>query len=212
VVEDRVVIVRGAGIWSGSSAATLRLLVRESDVAPGKQPGARFRGSNDDEDYFPAFGNPSINSAGQIAFSATTIDGQGNRGSGIWMSDSNGLLQAVIQVGQPFEVSAGDVRIVSSFHFNDGRSSEEGMFSASNDRGQLAFAATFEDGSEGVFIAANVPEPAGAVCGTLLLIATARRRRWMGSSRRLPSAQPPGGTPSPWRGHLRARPCVPISF
>jgi hypothetical protein len=165
------------GIWSGSSAESLRLLVRESDVAPGKQPGARFRGFNDDEDYFPAFGNPSINNAGQIAFSATTRDAQGNRGSGIWMTDSNGILQAVIQVGQPFQVAAGDVRLVSSFHFNDGRSSEEGMFSAFNDRGELVFAATFADGSEGVFIAADVPEPAGGLCGALLVIAAARRRR-----------------------------------
>jgi hypothetical protein len=123
-----------------------------------------------------------MNGLGQVAF--TGVAG----GSGIWATDKNGVLQLIVAAGSLIDVDNGlgvDLRTVSSVSmvanesFNGGIGNEDGVASAFNDRGQLAFSATFTDGSRGVFVSdvVAVPEPAA---GCLLCLGIA----WLISQRK----------------------------
>ena len=65
-----------------------------------------------------------------------------------------------------------DVRNIRHLRFYDGRSSQDGSLTGFNDRGEVAFAAEFLDGTQGVFVstAATIPEPSTALL--ILLAAT----------------------------------------
>jgi hypothetical protein len=78
------------GIWVGN-ATGLQLVVRSGDPAPGTDPGVNFF----------TLGDPALNNAGQLAFSASLIGGglPFNTG-GIW-SGLPGSLGLVARVGLP---------------------------------------------------------------------------------------------------------------
>ena len=103
--------------------------------------------------------NPSCSGAG----------GGSGSGVGIWATDSHGDVQLITRTGDLLEVVPGDFRTVAGLQFNAGDYSignSEGRPSAFNNLGQLAFAATFTDGTSGIFVSNRVaiPEP-----GSLLL-------------------------------------------
>jgi hypothetical protein len=139
-----------SGIWSERSGA-LSLVVREGTQAPGLLEGITFK----------SFGNPALNDAGQIVFSATVagigVDETNNEG--IWGTDRAGFLQLIAHKGQSLEVSPGEFRTIDEVYFDPGGFS--GNSDGFNNLGQLAFWAGFTDDSSGIFVsnAVAIPEP-----------------------------------------------------
>jgi hypothetical protein len=131
------------GIWLGKPDA-LALMARRGDPAPGTSNGVRFG----DLDY------PTLNSAGQIAFRAA-LNGSGIGSSndrGIWATDLTGILQLIARVGDQLEVTPGDFRMLRDINFSSASGNSDGRPSGFNNIGQLAFWASFTDGSQGVFV------------------------------------------------------------
>jgi hypothetical protein len=70
------------------------------------------------------------------------------------------VLQLNIREGELFEVAPGDFRVVSGLSFAFGTGNSDGRPSGFNNVGQLAFWASFTDGSQGVLVSdavAHVP-------------------------------------------------------
>jgi hypothetical protein len=149
------------GIWSEGLGEGLQLTARAGDEAPGTN------------DQFSGFGfQPILNSQGQIAFSASLVS-QGSFDRGIWAQDITGELQLIVAPSSVIDVDDGpgtDLRTVSSVSFrgnldNEANSgNQDGRPSPFNDYGQVAFTATFTDGSWGVFVSnavASLPQLPG---------------------------------------------------
>lgn len=128
-----------------------------------------------------SFGGPVLNGAGQTAFTATLtgadVDNTNDRG--LWATDLDGLVTLVIREGDLFDVDDDpineDYRTVASIINYVGIGNEGGRASSFNDAGQLAFSATFTDGSSGVFVA-TIPEPTSLALLSLTGLAMRRRR------------------------------------
>ncbi|MEM9914329.1 MAG: choice-of-anchor tandem repeat NxxGxxAF-containing protein [Planctomycetota bacterium] len=151
------------GIWSeaAGSIGNPELVVRTGQAAPGTTTGVNF--SNLSE--------PVINNVGQTTFigylMGAGVDGTNDRG--IWATNLNGELNLVIRTGELFDVdddpSNEDMRTVSSVFMYTGVNRESGMVSPFNDAGQLAFRATFTDGSSGLFVANTIATLLGDYSG-----------------------------------------------
>jgi hypothetical protein len=165
VAGENVGAANEVGLWSsGMSLDGLpRLIARQGDAAPDCEPGF----------VFGAMLDPSLNSAGQTAFMAAgyqLVEGMiADSAFGIWGQDRNGDLRLVARVGQIVEVGPGDYREIASIVFASKTGGEDGRARGLNDLGQVAFRATFVDGSSGVFVSdvLTVPE---ARAGTLLFL------------------------------------------
>ena len=149
------------GIWSDGDGG-LRLVARDGDEAPGTGSGVVFRTLG--------FVLPTMNADGQTAFYAY-LDGEGvdsTNDFGIWAEGSLGL-ELVARTGDLFEVTPGDLRVISGLNFVTDTGNDDGRRSGFNDRGQLAFFASFTDGSSGIFVADTrvVPEPASAALAVM---------------------------------------------
>jgi hypothetical protein len=155
IAGDGVTPTNEVGLWSSgmSSDGSLNLVARQGDVAPGGNGT-----------IFGAFLEPTMNSVGQTAFVATGY-AAGERELtpkvGIWGEDRRGFLRLVVEAGQFIEVADGDWRQVAGLAFAAETGGEDGKPRGFNDSGQLAFHATFNDGTSGVFVsnALAVPEP-----------------------------------------------------
>lgn len=147
LTNDRAIYSDAVG-----TPGSLGLVARTGDPAPGTTLGVNYS----------FLFTPSLNDVGQLAFFADLI-GTGvdsTNDTGIWATDTNGVLSLIVREGDSLNVNndplINDLRIVSSL---------SAVSTAFNDRGQLAFSATFTDGSSGVFIANTagratfVPEP-----------------------------------------------------
>jgi hypothetical protein len=165
-----------SGIWSEGSGV-LDLVAREGMHAPGTPSGL----------LLTSLSPPSFNAAGQSAFTATLIgDGvDATNDRGIWATSLNGRLKLIAREGKPLEVAPSDFRTISSLFFYFDTGNEDGRPSSFNDSGQLAFYATFTDGSEGVFVsnAVLVPEPTAVALAVFALIGVlGMMRRRVGGS------------------------------
>jgi hypothetical protein len=131
------------GIWLGEPS-DLMLVARRGEQAPDTPSGVNFAHLH----------YPSLNSAGQIAFRADlTGDGvDSTNGRGIWATDHEGALQLIARTGEQLEVAADDLRTLSNLDFIPVSGNSDNRRSAFNNLGQLAFWASFTDGSEGVFV------------------------------------------------------------
>jgi len=150
-----------SGIWSEGGNSGLALVARAGNAAPGTSSGVNFL----------ALASPVLNGAGQTAFfgflTGTGVDGSND--FGFWAEDPLGALTLIAREGDQLDVDDGpgiDLRTISSLvGFQPGNESgnEDGRRSNFNDLGQLAFVATFTDGSSGVFVsdlaAQAIPEP-----------------------------------------------------
>lgn len=119
---------------------------------------------------FARFDDLVLNKRGQVAFRAslvlpgeTTAEDLSNYDS-LWATDLAGQLHLIGRVGG--ELSAeylglGFSKTLASLSFTGGSGNEDGLPSGFNERGQVAFYATFTDGSSGVFVSnvVAVPEP-----------------------------------------------------
>ena len=134
------------GIWTEQAGSGLELLAREGDPAPGMPSGMVF-----DNLLYDPIGNEN----GQVAFYAllrpNIVEDSSPIGSGIWAQDRNGDLRLIVSAGDPLEVATGDTRIVDRLALD---------FDLNN-LGQLLFRATFEDGTQGIFVSniATISEP-----------------------------------------------------
>jgi len=142
-----------SGIWSEGGGAGLDLVALEGNVAP-ETDGANF-GDFDSS-------TPVLNSEGQMAFfgrlTGTGIDGDNDRG--IWAEDPLGILKLIARTGDMLDVEDGpgtDSRTISSLSFTGKTGNGDGRPSGFNDLGQLAFLATFTDGTSGVFVSNLAP-------------------------------------------------------
>jgi hypothetical protein len=172
------------GLWAGAPDS-LALVARRGEHAPGTEDGVVFR----------IFGDASgrrtliLNAAGQTAFFGH-LSGSGISGSndlGIWATDRSGVLQLIARNGDLLEVAPGDFRTVNSLRFlvrgdvSYATGNSDGRPSAFNNRGQLAFAAIFTDGSSGIFVsnAVAIPEPATYVLAIVSYFAITLHRRFV---------------------------------
>jgi hypothetical protein len=172
------------GLWSGAPGS-LALVARTGDHAPGTEDGVVFA------NFSNLFANSNrtliLNAAGQTAFVAR-LTGSGisaNDLGGIWATDRSGALQLIARTGDLLEVAPGDFRTVNLLAFladpnTISTGNSDGRPSAFNNLGQIAFAATFTDGSSGIFVSNRVavPEPAtfsAILVGTPCLIFHRRR-------------------------------------
>ncbi|MEM7625551.1 MAG: choice-of-anchor tandem repeat NxxGxxAF-containing protein [Planctomycetota bacterium] len=149
------------GIWSEAAGAigAPGLVARKDDPALGTAPGVNYLGF---------FTDPVLNGAGQIAFRAF-LTGPGvddTNDFGLWAADptSGGeSLALIIREGDLFDVSDDptnpDLRTVATFNVFTNTGNGDGRPSPLNDAGQIAFQASFTDGSRGVFVA-TIPDPA----------------------------------------------------
>jgi hypothetical protein len=176
------------GIWV-EREGNLELLARAGQPAPDVPAGAVF-------DFFY---EPTMNSAGEIAFYAPLRVGEGGvteeNNAALWAQDINGILRLIVREGDEFDVDNGpgvDVRVFSDFSIHSsgiflggGSGNQDGRPSYFNDRGQLAFWASFTDGGSGVFISdvVAVPEPSARVflvVASLCVTAIRRPATWGG--------------------------------
>lgn len=138
----------GQGIWS-DAGGSLSLIALEGDVAPGTNGMVFSEDFSTFDDFI--FSTPSLNAAGQVAFLGvhSGVSQNGNH-RGIWATDHDGTLQLIATTGGQLTVGPGDLRTVEWLGL--------GSF---NDLGQVAYAASFSDGSSGVFVSnlVAVPEP-----------------------------------------------------
>lgn len=98
--------------------------------------------------------------------------------NGIWAQDLSGELKLIARTGDQLDVDDGpgtDFRTISDLSFIGGVGAEDYVErSGFNDQGQLAFSATFTDGSSGVFVSnlVAVPEPGSLLLASLACIGT----------------------------------------
>ena len=168
------------GIWLGDHATGLHLIVRCGNQAPGTAAGVNF----------DALTEPVLNGTGQVAFLASLV-GSGvddTNNDGIWATDATGSLRLIVRTGDMVEVGTNDFRMIDDLSMVLRHGSSDGRPSAFNDLGQLAFRASFTDGSEGILVSdlGAVPEPHSSALlavGAPLFLSWASRRRSPRSSR-----------------------------
>ena len=161
------------GIWGGDEAS-LDLLVRKGDAAPGMGSGVFF------DDLTPQV---IPNGAGQVVFSAnvtgTGIDESNNLS--VWLSDPSGSLTPILREGDPFDVNSDplidDYRTIRSIIYHVISHAGDHQNGAFNDVGEFVFRLTFTDDSEGIFVA-TIPEP--GTLGVLVVGAGVMVRRRCG--------------------------------
>lgn len=142
----------------------------------------------------------TVNARGQVAF-MTHITGDidnndeydnlsvSDSGNTLYATDLDGTLHIVARTGQLFDVSSNpnfpDLReiltlsVVDILGVDSAISLESGRGTFFNDAGQLAFTATFTDGTSGVFVASTfmIPEPGSLALLSLGGVALLGRRR-----------------------------------
>jgi hypothetical protein len=154
-------VLMGPGIHENNDVALFLMdaqgntsqIAREGFQAPGTPAGTVFTpGAN------PIYNAPVLNNGGQIAYMAALAGPEVNSTNdfGIWATDRAGATQLIVRKGDLLEVVPGDSRTVSELSFVGGNSNSNGWPSAFNNVGQIAFWASFTDGSQGVFVSNEV--------------------------------------------------------
>jgi hypothetical protein len=133
--------VTHSGVWSGQPD-DLRLVALQGSPAPGVN--ANFGGFSRN--------TPAINRFGQVAFPAQLIYEGGPASTSLWATDLEGNLTLIARAGGTIEVAPGDARIISSLNMVTNHGDDDGRPRSMNDLGQIAFHASFTDGSSGVFL------------------------------------------------------------
>jgi hypothetical protein len=139
-------------LFLSDSLGNLTLVFRFGQQAPGTPAGTLFAGN-------PALGYARVlNSVGQVATTGP-LAGPGvdsTNDHGIWAYDRSGVQQLIVREGDELEVAPGDFRTISELSFVGDNGNSNGWPSGFNNFGQLAFWASFTDGSEGVFVSNKV--------------------------------------------------------
>ena len=146
------------GVWIKQDGV-LKPIALEGNAAPGAGAGVNFNG----------FSNLTINANGQIAFLGTLIgaDVTTANDGGIWATTVSGELRLIAREGSP--LAPGQVGSVSGLYFAGGSNNEDGQRSGFNDRGELAFLATYVDGSSRIAVSDAVVASAADFNGDALV-------------------------------------------
>jgi hypothetical protein len=175
-----IVTANDGGIWSEGGGEGLKLVAREGLQAPGTPSGVTFSLIS------TLLSSPALNGRGQVAFIAQ-LSGPGITNAndlGLWAQDVRGQLRLIVREGDMLDVSDDplnpDLRTVLGFNFENRSGNEDGIGSGFNEFGQIAFLASFTNGSQGLFVSdmVVVPEPVvGALVVMLCAAFSARRQR-----------------------------------
>jgi hypothetical protein len=131
-----------SGIWAGQPD-DLQPIVLQGQTAPNANAtfGSFFRNT------------PAINRFGQVAFPSGLTDSQsGASSTSLWATDLAGELTMIARTGDTLEVAPGDARTISSLVMLTNHGDDDGRPRGLNDLGQIAFRASFTDGSSGIFL------------------------------------------------------------
>ncbi len=128
------------GLWHENSSGTLEPVALEGQSAPGTT------------DNFLGILQYAINASGQVAFAAQLDDFT----DGIFALDKGGTLQKIVAGGDVIQVAPGDVREVEFVSFSGLNGfipqGGNGLSDGLSDTGDVAFYASFIDGSDGIFV------------------------------------------------------------
>jgi hypothetical protein len=171
------------GLWMADAGGNLKELAREGWEAPGTD-GAIFAALNT---------LPSINGRGDVLFNGELKVGTAGVTSenkqGVWLySAERDELTLLARTGMTWDVNddpvVEDLRTIDYLSSPTGSGGQDGRRHGLSDRGEVLLGMVFTDGSQGIFVARLIPEPASAmvqlqaILGTMLARAasTARRR------------------------------------
>lgn len=170
------VVYEAAMIGGDAIPNQTRMLLRN---APAQSPLIIARtltpapGASNQLVFSPYFGDFAVNGRGQVALSSGLVDAVTGEltARGIWVEDNHKSLQPVIITGDLIDVDSGpgvDLRQVVDVRDIGTGGNQVGLSSRFNDLGQVAFVASFADGSQALLVSAStVPEPSGSVLGLL---------------------------------------------
>ena len=139
-------------VYLSDAAGNEELILRGGDQAPDAPPGVVFYATPE------SFAEGVLNDRGQVAI-GQRLAGAGvdvTNDFGIWATDSTGALQLIAREGDELEVAPGDFRTISELNRTDHNANSNGWPSAFNNLGQIAFWASFTDGSQGIFVSNKV--------------------------------------------------------
>lgn len=142
------------GIWTTAGTGTLRLVLQAGDPVPDTEAGTTFKQSTS----LPVAKTMIINHRDNLAFVAQmegpAVDEANDTGL---FAEIHGELALILREGDQLEVAPNDLRTISSFSASDdigiagGTGNGDGRRSSFNNQDQLTFAATFTDGTAGIF-------------------------------------------------------------
>ena len=139
--------INDRGLWSQLGGTGVNLIVLGGDPASGTEVS------------FTTGVFQVSNAAGQKALRGSLIGDNVDEtnDNGIWASDLNGDLVLIAREGEVIDVNddpeAEDLRTISALDFIILPSGgQDGSYRSFNDRGQIAFGASFTDGSSGIFV------------------------------------------------------------
>ncbi len=149
--------LKGTGVDSDNNTASwigppgnLQMIVREDDHAPGAPSDVKFSGIS----------SGPLNGQGQTVFinylrgNITSADDRA-----LYGTDASGRLCLLVREGDEIEVLPGVTHtVISIYLLSTEGNGEDGRPTPFNDAGQVAFMATFDDGSRGIF-AVTIPNP-----------------------------------------------------
>ncbi len=142
-------VTNDIGLWLAERDAAPVLLFRRGQALPGL--GLRFEG--------PAW--LALNTAGDLVCLCSVADASGQFAHAILRRTRDGALDMIARNGEPLTVAPGDVRRVSSLDFAGAISPEFGSPGGSglNERGDVAFKATFFPGGHARILRATTSPP-----------------------------------------------------
>jgi len=148
----------GSAIFS-EGGGQLHLVAQSGQQVPGLPAGALFGELN--------ISSLILNNAGNVAFVGTLT---GNADGPAIFAEHAGALHILVRTGGSFETSPGVFKTVSSTGFVGHFGNQVEGAGKFNDAGQLAFWASFTDGSQGIFVASLVPEIPSASLAVIALL------------------------------------------
>jgi hypothetical protein len=170
VAGPGVVPTENYGVWFGDpDGAGLQLVGRRNGPTPDNAPGLTYRSTS----------GFALNGAGQLAVLGT-LDGPGispTNDRAIWAQSTSGDFLLIAREGDLMDVNddpnVEELRTIATLDMFDSSSNSSSQRGPFNSRGELAFRATFTDGSSGLFISRLVAIPEPTSLATILLAAAA---------------------------------------
>jgi hypothetical protein len=159
-------------IWA-ENATGLHMMTRAGDPAPGAS-GAIFEG----------FEHVQFNDFGDLLFEAYLTQGvagvSSSNDQGLWLHHRNGVLTLIAREGDQLDIAPGPATDLRSIFYLDSISSISGLPNQRrmlNNRGEVLFYAEFNNGTSGLFLTGQVPEPSTLTIALIALLSTVNSRR-----------------------------------